>query len=369
MDPSEPTAARTPSEPDSNAHNLSDQRPAEHYGNPAAEYQFLHESVAILDLSFRGRLCVTGADRQRFVHGQVTNNVSVLKRGEGCYAALVNAKGKMVSDLNIFVLDNEILLDFEPGLTQPVIERLEKYIIADDVQILDISSLYRLTSVQGPKAAQLLDSLKPQLFPDLTLPQTSHQFVQIPTAHWGESYLMRLSRTGTDGFDIFVPAEHHDRLTSLLVDLASSHAGGRAGWNALELRRIEAGIPRFGVDMDSTNLPPETGLESRMISYAKGCYIGQEIIARIRTYGQVAKAFRGLRLSPDLPTLPARGDKLFHEGKEAGYITSAAASPALQANIALGYVRREYNQIGNRLRLHAANGNQSDAEIVSLPFA
>jgi len=123
-----------------------------------------------------------------------------------------------------------------------------------------------------------------------------------------------------------------------------------------EMARIEAGIPRFGVDMGESNLAPEAGIESRAISYTKGCYIGQEVIARIRTYGNVAKALRRLRLADDLKDLPKKGDKLFRDGKEAGYITSAVASPALKANVALGYVRKEANQAGTELILRTADG-------------
>ena len=119
----------------------------EHYGDPLAEHVALREAAGLLDLSFRSRLCLTGADRQKFLNGQVTNNVKDLKVGEGCYAALVNAKGKMQSDLNIYVLENEILLDFEPGYGAAVAQRLDKYIIADDVQVMDVAPLYGLLSV------------------------------------------------------------------------------------------------------------------------------------------------------------------------------------------------------------------------------
>jgi folate-binding protein YgfZ len=131
--------------------------------------------------------------------------------------------------------------------------------------------------------------------------------------------------------------------------------------------RIETGIPRFGADMDETNLPPETGIDARAVSYTKGCYIGQEVIARIRTYGQVARTLRGLRLADDLKELPRKGDKLFQGDKEVGYITSALASPALKANIALGYVRREHNQTGAQVTLRTPVG-ESPAKIVGLPF-
>jgi folate-binding protein YgfZ len=135
----------------------------------------------------------------------------------------------------------------------------------------------------------------------------------------------------------------------------------------LETARIEAGIPRFGLDMDETNLAPEAGIEQRAISYSKGCYIGQEVIARIRTYGQVAKALRGLRFADSTKVLPKRGDKLYQADKEIGYITSVSVSPALKFNIALAYVRREHNEIGTEPLVRTASGDLA-ARIVPLPF-
>src|SRR5437016_3548710 len=131
----------------------------EHYGDPPAEHAALREAAGVLDLSFRSRLCLTGADRQKFLNGQVTNNVKDLKTGEGCYAALVNAKGRMQSDLNIYILEDEILLDFEPGYGATVVQRLEKYIIADDVQVVDVAAHYGLISIQGPEASEVIRAL------------------------------------------------------------------------------------------------------------------------------------------------------------------------------------------------------------------
>jgi folate-binding protein YgfZ len=334
-----------------------------HYGDWRAEHGTLNNSVGILDLSFRSRLCLLGNDRRNFLNGQVTNNVKDLQVGQGCYAALITAKGKMQSDLNIFNLENEILLDFEPGLSETVKERLEKYIIADDVQIMDVAPHYGLLSVQGLKCAEVINAL--QL--GFALPEMPLRFSNAKDETLGEIYLMNNPRIGSAGFDLFVPTNSLGAVADKLIAAAKQIGGRACGWEALDVARVEAGIPRFGVDMDETNLPPEAGLESRAISYAKGCYIGQEVIARIRTYGQVAKALRGLRLADDLKTLPMKGDKLFLGEKEIGYITSAIASPTLNANIALGYVRREANKIGTDLVVQTKNG-KSTAKIVELPF-
>ncbi|MEW6161041.1 MAG: glycine cleavage T C-terminal barrel domain-containing protein [Verrucomicrobiota bacterium] len=333
------------------------------YDNLVAEHGFLRETAGVLDLSFRSRICLTGSDRTRFLHGQVTNDVARLKVGEGCYAAVVNAKGKMESDLNIFQLDQELLLDFEPGLTERLVERFNKFIIADDVQVVDVGPHYGLISVQGPKAADVFHSLDGIL----KVPDRPWQFTSTAHPALGEIVLAMHPRLGTAGFDLFVPVGQFRVAFEMLVNAAGKSGGGPCGWDAFEVRRIEEGIPRFGADMDETNLPPEAELENRAISYSKGCYIGQEIIARIRTYGQVAKTLRGLRFLSDCPALPGKGTPLFKETKEIGYITSAVRSLALNETIGLGYVRREANEIGTELHVRMDAGD-IPVRIAPLPF-
>lgn len=334
------------------------------YGDALAEYAALREAAGVLDLSFRGRLCLTGSDRIRFLNGQVTNNVKDLRVGAGCYAALVTAKGKMQSDLNTFRLPDELLLDFEPGLAAAVTERLEKFIIADDVQIVDAALYYGLLSVQGPQSEAAVRSLGLSA----ELPRKPFDFITTKHETLGEIYLMNQPRLGTKGFDLFVPLATMSAVLDKLIAAVKQIDGRACGWQALETARIESGIPRFGVDMDESNLAPETGIEERAISYSKGCYIGQEVIARIRTYGQVAKSLRSLQLTDDLKSLPQKGDKLFHGDKEVGYITSATRLPALKASFALGYVRKEVNEAGKELTLKTAN-RDSVARILDKPAA
>jgi aminomethyltransferase len=316
-----------------------------------------------MDLSFRGRLCLTGADRRRLLNGQVTNNVKDLTTGQGCYACLVTAKGRMQSDLNIYCLPDELLLDFEPGLSSALAQRLDKYIIAEDVQVVDVAPQCGLLSVQGPKAWAVVESLGL----GFDLPSKAMSFKSINDATLGEIYCMNQPRVGTTGFDLFVPTPALGAMADKLIAAARVSGGSACGWKALEMGRIEAGIPRFGADVDETNLPPEAGLDDRAISYTKGCYIGQEVIARVRTYGQVAKALRGLRLADGLKVLPKRGDKLYWGDKEIGYVTSAIASPTLKTNVALAYVRREHNEAGTELTVRTSDG-ESRAKIVPLPF-
>ncbi len=333
------------------------------YGNVRAEYDALRKTVGILDLGFRGRVCVVGADRVRFLNGQITNNVKTLRPGTGCYSALTNNKGKLEADLNVHALAEELLLDFEPSLTAKVTERLEKFIVADDVQIVDVSPHYGLLSVQGPQSIKVVMQLG--LFS--ATPERAYDSVKATDGTLGELYLINVPRFGVPGLDLFVPIAAVAAVADKLVAAAKEAGGGLCGWTAAEWARIEAGVPRFGIDMDESNLPQETGIESRAVSYTKGCYIGQEVINRIRSVGQVTRALRGLRLEASAHP-PARGDKLWHEGKEVGYITSAIRSPALDAAIALAYVRKECNGAGARLVVRSAQGDSGAATIVPLPF-
>src|ERR1051326_7989963 len=221
----------------------------ESYGDFLSEYAALNQSAAILDLSFRSRICLTGKDRASFLHGQVTNDVKRLRAGEGCYAALTTAKARMESDLNIYALQDELLLDFEPGLAKKISERLEKYIIAEDVQVVDVVSLYGLLSVQGPKAEGIVRAIG---MSD-ELPGQAFRSVKIVNEDLGEIYLMNQPRLGSLGFDLFVPVAGMGEIANSLVAAAKSSGGGLSGWQAFEVARIEAGMPRFGADMDETD--------------------------------------------------------------------------------------------------------------------
>lgn len=333
------------------------------YGNAEAEHTVIREAAGILDLSFRSRLCLTGADRIRFLHGQVTNDVKALVAGAGCYAALVTAKGRMESDLNIYCLADELLLDFEPGLAAAITQRLEKYIVADDVQLVDVASMYGLLSVQGPRSDAIVSSLG--IF--ATLPKSPFHFVKADAPGFGELYLMNQPRTGSVGYDIFIPTAGMSSAIETLIGAAQKDGGRPCGWTALEATRIEAGIPRFGLDMDEANFPQECGIEERAVSYNKGCYIGQEVLNRIHTMGHVNKHLCGLGLADSVSYLPSKGDKIFLDGKEVGYVTSSLASKSVNAKIALGYVRTEANMIGTELIVRISTGDSS-AKIVALPF-
>jgi folate-binding protein YgfZ len=330
-----------------------------HYGDATTEHRALRETAGVLDLGFRGRLCLLGADRATFLHGQVTNDIKKLRAGEGCYAALVTHKGRMEADLHIWNLGEELLLDFEPGLTAAVTRRLEKFIVAEDAQVVDVAPHYGLLSVQGPRSAEAVTALG--LFNHLPAAPYRSAGVSDPTL--GQLYVMNLPRVRTTGFDLFVPVNSLAAVADKVIAAARAVGGRAGGWDALETARIEAGIPRFGADLDETTLPPEAGLDATAISYTKGCYIGQEVLNRIRTIGHVNRTLVGLRLPAGTAALPARGDKLLREGKEIGVLTSAARSP-VSGNIALGFVRREHAEPGTELQLPAG----AVARVAPLPF-
>jgi folate-binding protein YgfZ len=329
------------------------------YGHPIEEYEALTREAALVDLSFRSRICLLGTDREKFLHGQVTNDVLKLKVGQGCYATLVTAKGKIESDLFIHKVKDELLLDFEPGLTQRVIERLNRYVIAEDVQMVDVAPHYGLLFVGGPGSIEILKGSGLQL----AIPETPLNWLST-TIDSEEIYIVNNPRFRSPGFDLFVPVARIEAIArGLLQDGAKL-----AGFNALETVRIENAVPRFGIDMTEITLPQEAELQERAISFAKGCYIGQEVIARIRTYGQVAKALRLLRLK-DGNTAPPSGAKIFAAGKESGFVTSTTCSPKYKAHVALGYVRKESNAVGTQVELGSTPGPHAEIIAGNQPHA
>jgi folate-binding protein YgfZ len=333
------------------------------YGDPRAEHLALHTTVALLDLSFRGRLCVLGPDRERFLNGQTTNDVKALAPGQGCYTNFVTGHGRMEADANLYRLPDEFLLDTEPGCTAALRQRFQHHLVADDVEMADVAPHFGLLSVQGPQSRAVLARLDLRV----ELPAAPFAVVSVTHPEHGELYFVNQPRLGPPGWDLFAPTAALPAIAAWLWEGVRSAGGRLAGWEALETSRIEAGLPRFGADLDENVRPPEAGLESRAISYRKGCYVGQEVIARLRTYGDVAKRLCGLRLADGLTALPVKGDGLLREGREVGHITSAVHSPRLDAPVALGYVRRDHHAPGTELTLRTAGG-ESAARIVPLPF-
>ncbi|MBI5397611.1 MAG: folate-binding protein YgfZ [Verrucomicrobia bacterium] len=307
-------------------------------------YAAAREAAAWGDLSARGRLKVTGADRLRFLHNQCTNDIKRLRPGEGCYAACLTNKGKMRGDFVALVFDDHILLDTEAQLREPLGQSLERYIISDDVRIEDITEPTGMVMLCGPRRGELMTRLAGS--GDIPVAESSmgDKNVAPPSyAHTsvGDLTIAHSFRTGLGDLDIIGPRERIAELKVALAKLAPELSA-----EALNILRIEAGIPIFGVDMDENTIPNEAGLEARAISYEKGCYLGQETISRIKSIGHVNRHLVGLRLGQG--TLPPPKEKILADSVEIGYITSAVASPRLGA-VALGYVRRGHEQPGTRV--------------------
>ncbi len=335
------------------------------YGDPTEEWRAFAETAGVIDISSRGRLCFVGQDRHRFLHGQLTNEVAGLQPGEGCFAGLVSAKGKLEMEVHVFCLEDEILVDFEPGYFDAVRRRFEAYVIGDDVEIVDASPFYGMAGVHGPRSEAVLKGMGL----GLELPAKDHGIVTANDPVLGLIYVTNNPRLGVQGFDVLAPVGVIPELLERLRRAAAEFGGRACGFDAWENKRVEAGIPRYGVDMDATNLAPETGLERRGISYSKGCYIGQEIIARIRTYGQVAKALRVLEFSGSAAGLPARGDALWtSDRKEVGYVTSVIRSLADARITGLGYVRKEFNEVGREIFWKGPTGEFA-VKIKGLPYS
>jgi aminomethyltransferase len=294
-------------------------------------YEALRHGAAWLDLSARGLWWATGRDRSRLLHNLTTNNIKALVPGQGCYAFLLTPQGRIQSDVHLFCLADRFLLDTEPEMRERLPQLLRKYIIADDVKLEDASGALEAVGVEGPSAAAALLSLGAPV-PDQ------------PWFHagWEGGLVAALSASGQPGFRIFAPAQARARL------IAALEAAGvrRASPEALRAVRIGNGIPRYAEDIFETTLPQETR-QMHAVSFTKGCYLGQEIVERIRARGHVNRVLARLRIEGE--EAPAPGTKLEDGGAEAGEITSAAFSPAEDNVAALAYLRAQYAQPGTEL--------------------
>ncbi|MDC0325459.1 hypothetical protein OAM01_01750 [bacterium] len=327
------------------------------------EYHCLKKTCGLLELSDRGRLCLTGDDRISFLHGQITQDIKSLGYGQGAYAALVDSKGKIQSDLNVYILKDEILLDFEKGYTETIIQRLEHHLVSEDVSIVDPSEFYTMFSIQGPHSAKALNAV----FPEIQLPESLWHFVELERDD-GSIYACQRPRFGSQGFDLFIPRVARDTLHLQMASAVKMLGGSLVHEPASELARIEAGIPKMGIDMTPEHLVQETGLTPSVISFKKGCYIGQEVISRIRTVGKVNKYL--CRLAFDtLPSLEGDSCHMLNVGgKEAGFVTSLAAVSGQDSNIyGLGYVKRSFLEGDTLFTLGETGTSTGKIQIIGEP--
>ena len=287
----------------------------------ATDYRTITEACGLLDRSERGKLALSGADAPGFLQGQVTNDVEALPAGRGCYAAFLTPKGKMLGDLRILATDDELLLDTERVALQGLFNMIRRFSIGYDVELHKRTLERGLVSLVGPGATAIAGA--DQLPED----EHAHALVDVP----GTGVVARAIRTDL-GIDLLCDATDTEPLRAALQDAGVSAVAEVA----VECLRVERGRPRYGIDLDDSVIPQEAGLNERAVSFTKGCYVGQETVARLHYRGKPNRQLRGLRLSG-----PARpGDELSFEGRLVGRVGSVAQSPRL-GPIALALVRRE----------------------------
>jgi folate-binding protein YgfZ len=306
-------------------------------------YLALRQHAAWIDVSARARIRLTGEDRARLLHAMTTNQIQALKPGEGCYAFFLNAQGRILADVNVLCFADHLLLDSEPELRAKIYEHLDRYIIADDATLEDQTEQTAAIAVEGPEAESVLRRL------DAPVPEAAGSHVA-----WSGRAVARLSTTGSGGYFVILRAAEKQALIDELVTVGISPASPE---DARQVR-IENGHPRYGEEITERYLVQETA-QMHAVNFTKGCYIGQEIVERVRSRGQVHRLLR--RLEMDTATVPAAGSKLAVDGAPAAEIASAVFSPALNKTVALAYVRAPFAEPGTRLNLE---GTQA---LVSLP--
>jgi folate-binding protein YgfZ len=304
---------------------------ASDFGDPRAEFQSLLGGCGLYDLNWRAKIAVTGGDRVRWLNGMVTNNVRDLAPGHGVYAFMLNAQGRIQADLYAFQRGDSLLVDTERAQRDKILQLFDHFIIADDVEIADISDKLTALGLTGPDARHVLERS------GIGVPDFAH--LQFADVRWQQKTitLLRSGEEARDSWQVWVAPEHIGELWAAL-----RKAGARpTGTAALNFFRISRGIPQFGVDIRERDLPQETG-QTRALNFTKGCYLGQEIVERIRSRGAVHRQFTAFAVEG---TLPEAGAKIVsgEENKEVGEITSSAILPLAEGDrpVALGYLRRE----------------------------
>jgi folate-binding protein YgfZ len=307
-----------------------------------AEYKALTETCGLVDRSERGKLALTGSEAKAFLAGQVTNNVEALSPGSGCYAAFLTPKGKMLGDLRIFDLGDELLLDTERSALQALFDMIRRFKIGYDVELHKRTVECGLLSLVGPEAGRMVDTER--------LADIEHANARAKL----EGIAVVLARTDV-GVDVVCDASHRPAVVEALLA-----AGARpVSEAAAEIVRVERGRPRYGTDLDDTVIPQEAGLNERAVSFTKGCYVGQETVARLHYRGKPNRHLRGLRLSEPVPV----GAELRLGERAVGRVTSSVRSPRHEA-IGLALVRREA-QPGTSLAVGDAGAS---AVVAELPF-
>jgi folate-binding protein YgfZ len=311
--------------------------------SPSAEYTALVQGCGLVDRSERGKLALTGAGAKEFLNGQVTNDVEALAPGTGCYAAFLTHKGKMLGDLRVLDADEELLLDTERAALQDLFDMIRRYKVGFDVELHKRTVQRGLLSLVGPRARRLAGA------GELPGDEHAHRAAQIAGRP------VRLVVTDA-GVDVLCLAEDTETVAAALAEAGAVPVAEQDA----DVVRVERGRPRYGVDLDDATIPQEAGLNERAVSFTKGCYVGQETVARLFYKGKPNRHLRGLRLSA-----PAvHGDELRLGEKVVGRLGSAVVSPRL-GPIGLALVRREAEP-GATVAVGDAG---TTATVVELPFA
>ncbi len=321
------------------------------FSDPRREYVELRSGCGIYDLGWRAKIAATGKDRVRWMNGMITNNIRDLPAGRGNYNFLLNPQGRILGDLYVYHRGDFHLIDTARWQAPKLLETLKRYIIMDDVELTEISDKLTAIGVQGPRAGEILR--------DAGFNFADVEPLQVQDIVWNDLGLSitRMAGEVAQTYEIWVAPANAGTVWDALVN-----AGARpAGTEALEMFRLAAGIPRYGQDIGERYLPQETD-QMQALNYTKGCYIGQEIVERIRSRALLHRKLAGLVV--DGPP-PEPGAKIQHDGKEAGEITSALAVPGSSGDrtLALGYLRMEALQPGAEL---SVNGVRAHARV--LPY-
>jgi len=321
------------------------------FGDTAAEFRSLLQGCAMVDMNWQAKLVLTGEDRVRWLNGMVTNNVRDLAPGHGVYSFLLNAQGKIQGDLVSYNRGDYLLVTTDRAQAPTIVAMFDRYIIMDDVEVADISDKLATIGIAGPNAAQVLSSAG--------IDVTQLEPGQVTDTVWRDVgiSIARGAQPPIDGYEIWFASEHADQVWDALHSAGAKPAGS----DALELYRMVRGVPRFGVDLRERDLPQETG-QHYALNFAKGCYIGQEIVERIRSRAILHRTFVGFEVEGEPP---APGTKVQVNGKNAGEMTSAARVPfpGGERTLALGYAHREIAVPGTAVQI-----GEQNATVAALPF-
>ncbi len=301
-------------------------------------YEALRTSAAWLDLSARGKIKLTGEDRARLLHAMTTNHIQQLTPGTGCYAFFLNDKGRILSDANILCRPDHFLLDLEPEAREKIYQHLDHFIIADDVTLEDATPQLSTIALEGPLAVDVLQKA------GAPIPAADYS-----TVDWCSRVVARLNSSGGVGFFIFVPVAEK----GALIDQLEASGALAADADSFRVVRLEHGKARYGEDIGERFLAQEAN-QPHALHFSKGCYLGQEIVERVRSRGQIHRMLMPLVLDTETP--PEPGAKLETGDAGVAEITSAAYSPALSKVVALAYVRTEHARPHTEIKLGETRG-------------